>query len=184
VELLVEALNKYKGSFILVSHDRYFISKVANKIWEIDNLKIKEFDGGYDEYVEWKKRMEEKNAQQAVAVAQMEKPIKLKNEAVTGASKGHDKKTNSSQDAQLKKELQKFQKQFQQVEEKMAEATSLKKELEAALADPSTYADKDRFLQAESNYKASEDELYKLNVQYEQLFEKIMELEGRLGLTS
>ena len=49
-----------KGSFILVSHDRYFISKVANKIWEIDNLKIKEFDGGYDEFVEWKKRMEEK----------------------------------------------------------------------------------------------------------------------------
>ena len=34
-ELLIEALNKYEGSFILVSHDRYFISKTANKIWEI-----------------------------------------------------------------------------------------------------------------------------------------------------
>src|SRR6478736_8772737 len=57
VELLVEALNKYKGSLILVSHDRYFISKVANKIWEIDDQKVKEFKGGYEEWVEWKERM-------------------------------------------------------------------------------------------------------------------------------
>ena len=36
-ELLAEALNKYEGSYILVSHDRYFISKTANKIWEIED---------------------------------------------------------------------------------------------------------------------------------------------------
>src|SRR5215472_10164029 len=57
-DLLVEALNKYEGSFILVSHDRYFISKTANKIWEIVDHKIKEFKGGYEEYVQWKERME------------------------------------------------------------------------------------------------------------------------------
>ena len=57
VDLLVEALNKYEGSYILVSHDRFFISKTANKIWEIVDHKIKEFKGGYDEYVEWKERM-------------------------------------------------------------------------------------------------------------------------------
>src|SRR4029078_4324513 len=41
-ELLVDALNRYEGSFILVSHDRYFISKTANKIWEIIDHEIKE----------------------------------------------------------------------------------------------------------------------------------------------
>ena len=56
VELLIEALNKYEGSYILVSHDRYFISKTANKIWEIIDHEIKEFKGGYEEYVEWKER--------------------------------------------------------------------------------------------------------------------------------
>jgi ATP-binding cassette subfamily F protein 3 len=49
-----------------------------------------------------------------------------------------------------------------------------------ALSDPATYADKNKFIQAETNYKAAEDELYKLNSQYEQLFEKIIELESRL----
>ncbi|WP_163341539.1 ATP-binding cassette domain-containing protein, partial [Escherichia coli] len=47
VELLAEALNKYEGSYILVSHDRYFISKTANKIWEIVDGEIKEFKGTY-----------------------------------------------------------------------------------------------------------------------------------------
>ena len=40
-DLLIEALNKYQGSIILVSHDRYFISKTANKIWEIVDHDIK-----------------------------------------------------------------------------------------------------------------------------------------------
>ncbi|MFI5186452.1 MAG: ABC-F family ATP-binding cassette domain-containing protein, partial [Chitinophagales bacterium] len=57
-DLLVEALTRYEGSYILVSHDRYFISKTANKIWEIVDHKIKEFKGGYEEYVEWKERMQ------------------------------------------------------------------------------------------------------------------------------
>ena len=47
VDLLAEALDKYEGSLILVSHDRYFISKTANKIWEIVDGKIVEFKGGY-----------------------------------------------------------------------------------------------------------------------------------------
>src|SRR5262249_27900420 len=56
-DLLIEALNKYEGTIILVSHDRYFVSKTANKIWEIVDHKIKEFKGGYEEYVAWKERM-------------------------------------------------------------------------------------------------------------------------------
>lgn len=54
VDLLVESLNKYEGSLILVSHDRYFISRLANKIWEIDNQKIREFKGTYAEWEDWK----------------------------------------------------------------------------------------------------------------------------------
>ena len=55
-DLLIDALNKYEGSFMLVSHDRYFISKTANKIWEIEDQQIKEFKGTYEEWVDWKER--------------------------------------------------------------------------------------------------------------------------------
>src|SRR5580704_3479064 len=66
-ELLIEALNKYEGSYLLVSHDRYFISRTANKIWEIDNHKIREFKGPYEEWVSWKERKEAEAAQLAAA---------------------------------------------------------------------------------------------------------------------
>src|SRR6187549_3404429 len=58
VDLLVDALNKYEGSIVLVSHDRYFISKIANKIWEIEDHKIVEFKGTYKEWEDWKARRE------------------------------------------------------------------------------------------------------------------------------
>ena len=47
---------------ILVSHDRYFISKTANKIWEIVDHEIKEFKGSYDEWVAWNERMAKQQA--------------------------------------------------------------------------------------------------------------------------
>ena len=196
VELLVESLNKYKGSFILVSHDRYFISKVANKIWEIENLKIKEFAGGYDEYVEWKKRMElSRESDVRSPKKEVQEKEQQKEPSVKSPSQSNIQKEKSQQPDQgraekqhtsnqelslLKKELQKNQKLFQQLEEKIAMATAKKNELESALADPSTYADKNKFIQVETDYKAAENELFKLNAQYEQLFEKILELEAKV----
>ncbi len=48
------ALRSYKGTVLIISHDRFFISKVANRIVEINNLNFKSFDGGYEYYLEKK----------------------------------------------------------------------------------------------------------------------------------
>jgi len=168
-ELLIDSLNKYEGSFLLVSHDRYFISKTANKIWEIDeNRQIREFKGGYEEYVEWKERM----ALRATAPA-VPPPPPVQSAPAPAKTTPPPAPINKEQ----KKELQKQQRIFQQVEEKIASLTRQKAQLEASLADPSTYSDKTRFVQAETDYKKASDELNKANREYEQVFEKIMELE-------
>ncbi len=178
VELLIEALKRYEGSIILVSHDRYFISRVADKIWEIDDLKIKEFDGGYEELVEWKKRMADtrEKTESTKEITPKEDKKKIQRQ------KQENSLSPAEQAAQreLKKELQKYQKQFQQIEEKIGKAAENKSRLAGMLSDPSTYADKNKFLQAESGFKAAEDDLFKLNSQYEELFEKIMDLEKKV----
>ena len=81
-----------------------------------------------------------------------------------------------------KKELQKQQKIFQQLEEKIAVLNKQKNELQASLVEPATYSDKAKFLHAESAYKTVEDELKQLNLQYEVAFEKIIKLEANQGL--
>ena len=49
-ELLENSLKEYKGTLIFISHDRYFINKLANKIFYIEDGKIKEYIGNYEDY--------------------------------------------------------------------------------------------------------------------------------------
>jgi ATP-binding cassette subfamily F protein 3 len=171
-ELLIEALNKYEGTIILVSHDRHFISKTANKIWEIVDHEIKEFKGGYEEYVQWKERQSIVNSRQSTV-----KKSELK--APAPEVKHKEPKPHSPVSKEQKKELQKQQRIFQQLEERIAQLIKQKDELEAALTDPGTYSDKQKFIAAEKNYQAASSELDKANKEYEKVFEKIMELESQ-----
>ena len=59
VNMLAEALQKYEGTYLLVSHDRYFIEKTANKIWEIIDEDIYEFIGTYKEWEEAKEKQKQ-----------------------------------------------------------------------------------------------------------------------------
>lgn len=43
-------LLNYKGSVLIVSHDRYFLDRIASKIIEIDNTKVTVFSGNYSDY--------------------------------------------------------------------------------------------------------------------------------------
>lgn len=50
-QLLIEQIRNYKGSIILVSHDRYFLDKIATKIWSIEGTKVFEQKGNYSSYM-------------------------------------------------------------------------------------------------------------------------------------
>jgi ATP-binding cassette, subfamily F, member 3 len=172
VELLVESLNKYEGSFILVSHDRYFISKAANKIWEIVDHEIKEFKGNYTEWMEWKERMARQAPKQekSAPLAIVEKPVAMVEKSTS----------NKAINKEQQKELQKQQRLFGQLEEKIARATEQKKLLENALGDPKIYSEKLAFTNAELAYKKQEQELALLNKEYESIFERILQLEKEI----
>ena len=195
-DLLIDSLNKYQGSLILVSHDRYFISKTANKIWEIVDHEIKSFDGGYEEYVEWKERMAKvgresgggtrESFRQTADSKATNGEAKSQNpgQALSGQAVNHKEQSNKPQPAapinkEAKKELQKQQRLFQQLEGEIASQQKKKSELEAALTSPEIYSDKQKFTDAEIRYKKAVDELARMNREYETIFEKIMDLESQ-----
>lgn len=176
VELLAEALNKYEGSYILVSHDRYFISMTANKIWEIVDHQIKEFKGTYQEWVEWNERMaklnneKQKPAAVAASPAPVKEPVPVKE---TAAPKGPINK-------ELQKELQKEQRRLTNLETEISKAKLEEARLEAALGDPANYADRAKFVIIEADYKKAKEKKGQLDKEYEQVFEKVMELESKI----
>ena len=54
-DVLLEALSKYNGSVVLVSHDRYFIDNLATRIFEIEDGHVHVFPGNYEDYL-WRKQ--------------------------------------------------------------------------------------------------------------------------------
>ncbi len=167
VDLLAESLIKYEGSIVLVSHDRYFISRLANKIWEIEDGKIIEFKGSYAEWEDWKER-------KLKALAEEKKNAKpeIKAEVKTPAPA---KKTMPDESL---KALKQAKEEFKKIEERLNKINQTKAALEAELSDPGIYGDKQKFIAAEKKHQEVLAEFKNVNSVYENLFEKIMEMEG------
>lgn len=168
VDLLAEALDKYEGSLILVSHDRYFISKTANKIWEIVDGKIVEFKAGYTEWVEWKERM----AKHQLPVNNSQLTVKTQQSTVN-----RQPSTGNRQPSTESKEKKKLQREFDELEKKIAQLKEDKTKAELALADPAVYSDKIKFQDAEKKYKELNSQLSPLESKYEELFEQLMKFD-------
>ena len=174
VEMLIDALNKYAGTLILVSHDRYFISKTANKIWHIEEGKIREFIGSYDEWVvfeqERQKRLQATAAPQPVVKVE-EKPKEQK----------PVQNTNDAEIRNLRKEHQKQQKLFQKLEEQLNQLNTEKVRIEGQLADPAFYSDKEKFRKLDEEYRQLVIRLETSTKEYDKVFEQILELEEKIG---
>jgi ATP-binding cassette subfamily F protein 3 len=181
-DLLIEALNKYEGTLVLVSHDRYFISKTANKIWEIVDQEIKEFKDNYDEWVVWKERMVKGEAKGEHKVeAKVEEKDRAEAEVEAEKTNGTMDRNmkNTPINKELKKEMQKQQKLFAKVEEELNLIKQKIQIFEKDLANPEVYANKEQFLQLEMDYKAALDLSVSLEGEYEEIFLRIMELEEK-----
>lgn len=169
VELLIEALNKYEGTYILISHDRYFVSRTANKYWEIEDGKVNDFPGTYEEWVSWKAERLERLKKEAVAAPEPKKVVEVKKEV---------KPADTKEQQDRKREQQKRQKEFQKVEEQLGKAEAEKATLEQEMTDPQIYADKQAFQGVELKYKNCVASLEKIQKDYDKLFEQLLELEG------
>ncbi len=189
VDLLAEALDKYEGSLILVSHDRYFISKTANKIWEIVDGQVVEFKGGYTEWVAWKERMalKEKAIEkdgEAQGTRHEGQGKDGKAQGTRHEAQGKDSKAQGTslptegwgKEREIEKAKKKLQRQFEELESKIAVLKADKTKAEDALADPRIYSDKTKFQEAEKTYQQINGQISTLENQYEKIFEELMNL--------
>ena len=108
-EALERALAEFSGTIIFVSHDRYFISKLATKVWALEAGRLREYAGGYEAY------------EQARAIQAAERGAK-------GPKPAAEKPRRPS--AKSREQLKLLEEEIVALEERVAE-------LEAALASPS-----------------------------------------------
>lgn len=165
VNILIQALEQYEGTFIVVSHDRYFLDNVANKIWFIEDQKIKIYPGTYAEYDEWasKRKLEPKTA----APAPQPKKEEKKPEPV-----------KQQQGENKFQQLKKLNQDLAKMEEQIADLDKTVKQLEAKLADDKIYTDGAKLKETNAAYTQKQAELKQIQQKWETLAEQILELEA------
>src|SRR5690606_5960615 len=162
VNILIQALQQFEGTFIVVSHDRYFLDNVANKIWFIEDKEIKEYPGTYQEYEEWNaKRVVKKDTSTPKKVVK-EQPKKEK------APLSEDKT----------KLIQRKNKELASLEQQIEASEKSLKEQETNLAKEEIYADAQKLQEATRTYNSAKASLQQLQNSWEELAEEIMGLEG------
>ncbi|UKT64828.1 ABC-F family ATP-binding cassette domain-containing protein [Pedobacter mucosus] len=161
VNILIQALDQFEGTFIAVSHDRYFLDNVANKIWFIEGEKIKQYPGTYAEYEEW-------NSKRIIPIS---KPIPVK---IPEKEKPVEKVVTPNSANQLKK----LNEELKKIETLISEFEQNVKNIEAELADEKVYGKADKLAEANKRYLATKQELDNHQTKWETLAAEIMELEG------
>lgn len=174
VNILIQALQQYEGSYIVVSHDRYFVENIANKIWYIEDHQIKEYPGTYEEYEIW---IEERGLQSAVSekVQVSSAPPQKSQPAPANQSKNNGK-PQSNEDAQ---KLKKARKQIEELEDTINNLEIRKAETEGKLADPKIYNDSVALAELNRFYADIKQKLDQSTDDWENLMLEVEQLSGK-----
>lgn len=165
VNILIQALQQYEGSFVVVSHDRDFVANVATKIWYIEDHEIKEYPGPYDEYLFWRENVKTN------AATTLPTPKKI----VESKPKSQNLDENAKKE--LDKKLKTANQKLQHIENEIAEIESKIKSFEIELAKPETYSDAAKMSSVNAEYSKTKKLLTEKQYEWDILAEEIGSLE-------
>lgn len=173
VELLIEALNKYDGTCMIVSHDRYFVSRIANKYWTIDDYKVNGFEGTYEEWQEW--------YQQKIIASSI--PLTNKQTAKQQITTQPQQPVSQQREQslkQLQRELTQVLKKLEKLEIQQKELQLKKEAIEMQMSDTSTLQNPNLFKDLQTAYNTLKEEMQTLNQSQELLIEQSLEIEEKM----
>jgi ATP-binding cassette subfamily F protein 3 len=159
--VLADAVTQYKGTCVIVSHDRTFVSHVATKIWWIENGHLREYPGSYDEWNEWMQRRGPETYIQEEKAVVTQKPIDSKSNQ--DADSG-EKKPGKNRLQQLEQEMAELEKKIQQFRDEKAHH-------EKRLAEPDVAVDFNKVAEHNKAYQAADSGMQQLQAAYDKAME-------------
>lgn len=161
-EVLEQALDNYDGTLLFVSHDRYFINELANKIIVINNGTAKLYNGNYHYY------LDELTKQNAIEASKQEEIIA--NEDNSGKLSYAEQKERNSQKRKLERDVQNAEKKIAELEEK-------EKDIQLKMADPIISASFEKLGPLQEELSRIQSELEKANETWEEAMLNLDEFE-------
>ncbi|GAJ41429.1 ABC-F family ATP-binding cassette domain-containing protein [Saccharococcus caldoxylosilyticus] len=159
-EVLENALIEYPGTILFVSHDRYFINRIATKIYELSSDGITEYLGDYDYYIAKKEEMLE--LERLAAAEQRQTNANLPDGEST-------KKLNYEQEKEAKKLERQRKRRIEEIEAEISELEQQIAHVEEQLCDPDIYQDHEKVQQLTKENEEMKQKLDLLLVEWEEL---------------
>lgn len=151
VEALESALDKYKGTLLMISHDRYFLDKLVHRVAEVKDRHLEEYTGNYSYYLE-KRNIESENRIQA-----KETPP----QPISGRKTKDQKRAEAESRQSVSKRRNRLQIEVDSLEQRINTLEAKKNEMEQSLAKPETYKDSSSSIVLQKDYVSVKKELVK-----------------------
>ena len=161
-ESLENILKEYKGTLIFVSHDRYFVNKIADSLLIFEKNKVTYFNGNYEEYTRKRIEQEEKINDQI-------------NKKETINSRNSGQKENSYF---LNKEKSKTKNKISKIEREIEQIESEKKQIEEQMQDEEICTDYLKLKELQENLQKLNEEIENKMEEWESLNCELVELEN------
>ncbi|MFH0871464.1 MAG: ABC-F family ATP-binding cassette domain-containing protein [bacterium] len=181
-EVLEEALSAWEGTMVFISHDRYFINRIANKVVEVKAGKIREFLGDYDYY--WEKVEEEERRQRETWPPDASPGVKLSEEAsaagagaAPGRRKSKEEKRREAEERQKRSRmLLPLREKLSEIEQEIRSREARMSEVMEALSQPELYREGERAKAAVGEKEELEDRIRTLYREWEEVSLRIEEV--------
>jgi len=189
-EILESALNRYTGTVLYVSHDRYFINRTATRILDLTNGSFINYIGNYDYYLEKKEDVEAAfaarqmaqtaanhptgtNSPQATSTASGISSSRTSQTAMTASSAGSpaDGKIDWKAQKEEQARLRKRQNELKKIEDKIHELETRDGEIDELLSQEDVYTDVSRLMELNKEKESIQKELEVLYEKWEELAE-------------
>ncbi|WP_442600274.1 ABC-F family ATP-binding cassette domain-containing protein [Neobacillus sp. D3-1R] len=158
-EVLENALIDYPGTILFVSHDRYFINRIASKVLELSGDGCTEFLGDYDYYLEKKEEMIELQA------------LEQQNNAPGMNATDKVEKNNYQQDKEQKKLERQRKRKLEEIEEGISQLEENIEQYELQLCDPEVFQDHEKVSEIHTKNEQAKLELEGLMDEWAELAE-------------
>jgi ATP-binding cassette subfamily F protein 3 len=118
-DVLLEALSKYTGTVVFVSHDRYFIDKLATRVFEVGEGRVEVYPGNYEDYM-WRKQGGAEALQKTVVASQAAPPPTNGNHAAAAQNDAKSKRLNPIKRKQMEDRLGEVEREISRLEAAIA----------------------------------------------------------------
>lgn len=160
-EVLENALDDFPGTLLFVSHDRYFINRLATKVMELTPTGIVEYLGDYNYYVAKKEELIDLNI------------LQVEEQAAPSTAEEEHKQERREQ----KKERRKYERIVERVEREMAEIEAKLDELNEQMHDPALANDHEQLIELQTTIDAEQEQHDSLSEQWLEATEQLEQLE-------